>query len=252
VNDRDKLPSIEAPELRFYRIYETAQKPILADASAKGLLPVRAYRYCEAARRASAIGWYVFPPVAFSVLYDGAAVFWRFNEQEDWRNLDDVVLSSEAQRFDAVCPDLMQGHCPPFLGAAEEGMLQISTGMALRTNSGWGVLIRKPPNVPQKNHLNFFEGFVETDTWFGPLFINLKPVMTNVTIRFQPDWPIAFVQPVPNTLIKLKLEGRDSYVPEIADFSDEDWSDLGATLTKRVGPNRVIAQYARSVRKKSH
>lgn len=224
---------------------------MLADESAHGLLPVRAFRYCEAARRASAIGWYVFPPVAFSVLYNGASVFWRFDDNEDWRVLDDVVLSSEAQRFDAACPKMMHGHCPPFLGAAEEGMLQISTGMALRTNPGWGVLIRKPPNVPQKSHLTFFEGFVETDTWFGPLFINLKPALTNVTVRFQPDWPIAFVQPVPSTLMKLKLAGCDSYVPEIDDLSEKDWSDLSYTLTQRIGPNRVVAQYARSVRKQS-
>jgi len=242
---------IEPPELRFYRLYETAQKPVLADESAHGLLPVRAFRYCEAARRASSVGWYVFPPVEFFVMYDGAAVYWRFNESEEWRSLDEVVLNSESKRFDTSCPSEMRGHCPPFLGAAEEGMLQLSTGLALRTNPGWGALIRKPPNIPQKAHLSFYEGFVETDTWFGPLFINLKPATTNVPICFQPDWPIAFVQPIPTSLMKLKLSGCEGFVSDLDEFTEDDWLDLRETLTKRAGPDRVVGQYARSVRKRA-
>ena len=242
---------VEAPELCFYRLYDCAQKPVLADESAHGLLPFRAYRFCEAARIASSVGWYVFPPVDFSVLFDGTAFFWRPDEDNPWHPLDDVVPIEDSNAFDSTCPEELMGHCPPFLGAVEGGILQLSTGLALRTNDGWGTLIRRPPNVPQRNLVEFFEGFVETSKWFGPLFINLKALKTDVELRFVRDWPVAFIQPVPVALMKMKLAGRDTYVSSLDEMSDRDWADLSDTLTNRLGPDRRVAKYARTVRRAS-
>jgi len=236
------------PHVRFYRLFESAQKPILADKSAHGLLPTRAFRFCEAARVASSLGWYVFPPVAFSIVYDGAATHWCL-DGDDWSLLDDVVLEAEASRFDSACPDELIGHCPPLVGAAENGMLQITTGLAVTTPKEWGVLVRRPPNIPQKHHVEYFEGFVETGSWFGPLFINLRPLKTDVPVRFVPDWPLAFVQPLPVELTEPDLFQNTSYASELDEITDEDWSRLENTLVGRTGSDREVARYAKNIRK---
>ena len=50
----------------FYRMIPDAPAPQRADRSAGGMLPTRAFRYCDPVTTASAFGWYVFPPAAFS------------------------------------------------------------------------------------------------------------------------------------------------------------------------------------------
>ena len=52
---------------RFYRLIAEAPDPRRADRSADGMIPVRAYRYCEAIATASGFGWYLFPPMSFSL-----------------------------------------------------------------------------------------------------------------------------------------------------------------------------------------
>ena len=44
-----------------------------ADRAAAGTMPTRAFRYCEAMTSASAFGWYVFPPITFSLMWDGGS-----------------------------------------------------------------------------------------------------------------------------------------------------------------------------------
>jgi hypothetical protein len=63
---------------RFYRLIPDAQVPRRADRSADGMLPTRGYRYCEALAVASAFGWYVYPPLNFSLVSDGVEVAWTY------------------------------------------------------------------------------------------------------------------------------------------------------------------------------
>ena len=46
-----------------------------ADRAAAGTMPTRAFRYCEAMTSASAFGRYVFPPITFSLMWDGG---WKY------------------------------------------------------------------------------------------------------------------------------------------------------------------------------
>ena len=56
---------------QFYRLIPDAPEPRRADRSADGMLPTEAYRYCEAMASASAFGWYIYPPLNFSLIWDG-------------------------------------------------------------------------------------------------------------------------------------------------------------------------------------
>src|SRR5947209_3516233 len=68
--------SAEPVICRFYRLIPDAPEPRRADRSAEGTLPVNAYRYCEAIASASAFGWYLYPPLSFSLIWDGAEIAW--------------------------------------------------------------------------------------------------------------------------------------------------------------------------------
>ena len=59
---------------RFYRLIPEAPVPRPANRSADGMLPTRGYRYCEALASASAFGWYIYPPMNFSLVWNGVEI----------------------------------------------------------------------------------------------------------------------------------------------------------------------------------
>jgi len=67
----DEPAEPDGPLLTFYRFIEEARLPQRADRSAGGSIPTRGFRYCEPVTTASAFGWYVFPPMSFSLMWDG-------------------------------------------------------------------------------------------------------------------------------------------------------------------------------------
>ena len=76
---------------RFYRLIPEAPEPRRADRSADGMIPVRAYRYCEAIATASGFGWYFFPPMSFSLRLEGNVTYFSYpGSPEEWSKLDGV------------------------------------------------------------------------------------------------------------------------------------------------------------------
>ena len=63
-----KLNSSE-PLIRFRQLFSDAPAPGRADAGLSGTATLRAFRFCEPFTAASSFGWYVFPPMDFSPLY---------------------------------------------------------------------------------------------------------------------------------------------------------------------------------------
>ena len=78
----------DTPLVKFYRFLPSGRAPERADRSAAGSMPTRAFRYCEAMRTASALGWYVFPPMSFKLMWDGANdVVWNYENNDNWYSL---------------------------------------------------------------------------------------------------------------------------------------------------------------------
>ena len=75
-----EVPSPPTKLVTFHRLIPDARLPQRADRSAAGMLPTRAYRYCEPATTASGFGYYIFPPMDFSVRFDGYDVQWRWGD----------------------------------------------------------------------------------------------------------------------------------------------------------------------------
>ncbi len=74
----------KTPLISFHRFIPTARLPQRADRSAAGSLPTRAFRYCEPATSASGYGYYIFPPISFSLQWDGRDVMWTWEGAGTW------------------------------------------------------------------------------------------------------------------------------------------------------------------------
>jgi hypothetical protein len=241
------------PLIRFFRLYPEARLPKRADRSAGGTIPTRAFRYCEAIASASAFGWYVFPPMNFSLLWDGNSVLWTYDEAEHWYPLGSAQLPGFSDYFDKHAPRDVKSFALPFLNAFVEGdIVQIWTGLMARTAPDWSLLIRPVANLPRSRGYELYEGIIETDRWFGPLFTNIRLTKTDVPIEFRSEIPLLQVQAVPRHVYAAATLDAFDTVPEIADFTAADWDRYRETVVKPSSmPDRPRGQYAVGVRKRS-
>jgi hypothetical protein len=243
----------ETSIVRFYRLIASARPPQRADRSAAGTLPTRAYRYCEAVTSASSFGWWVFPPADVQLLWDGTDIFWHCDGLPDWLPLlPSAQFPGFAAEFDAAAPDCLGGCSPPFLTALPEpGLVQIWTGLMARTAPGWNLLVRAPANLPAPGGVVHYEGIVETDSWTGPLFTNLRLTRTNVPVRLRADYPLVHVQPVHSSACSDAILGGMSLAGELENLPEEVWAGYHATIAEpNEDPNRPFGAYAVAARRR--
>jgi len=240
------------PVVTFYRVLPTAQEPQRADRSAGGLIPTRAFRYCEPICTASAFGWYIFPPVAFTLMWDGTDTLWTFDEADGWYNLDYVHYPDFHDTFNAACPPEVADHIPPLIGAGDDpGIINIWSGLFARTRRDWSLLIRPAANLPRSTRYDNYEGIVETDNWFGPLFTNIRLTKTDVPIEFRIDMPLMQVQPIHRSLYQNNVLSSFKVVDSIDDLSTEDWADYHRTIVAPGSAHeREKGSYAKETRRR--
>lgn len=232
---------------RFYRLIPGAPDPRRADRSADGTLPVNAYRYCEAIAAASAFGWYLYPPLSFSLIWDGTEIAWTYEGADGWYPLRGAQYPGFIDSFAEIAPEAIAGLAPPFLVQGMlPGIVQIWSGYLARTAPRWALLSRGMANIPRTQGYENFEGIVETDTWFGPLFTNIRLTRTNSPVEFHRRRPLFQVQPVP----------RQSYaepsfaVCEAAELNAEDWQRFATTIEPNTHQMRALGHYAVDTRKR--
>jgi hypothetical protein len=238
-----------AARITFYRLIARARLPQRAERSALGSLPARAFQYCQPVRVASGFGYYVFPPIGFSLRWDGNQVAWDYAGGPGWAPLTVAQFPDFAVKFDAAAREAARGFSPPFLSALPEpGVVQIWTGLVVRTAPLWDVLIRPPANLPASQQYDLYEGVVETDRWFGPLFTNIRIKKTGETIRFDPDWPFAQVQPLPREVTSEASLSDYALVTELAGL---DWAAYAQTVVApNTDPARKRGAYAAAARRR--
>lgn len=243
------------PVVEFFCMLPGSRAPKRADRSAAGYLPSRAMRYCDPLTSATGFGYWVFPPMDLSLMWDGEQVFWSYGASKGWLPLSGtatgaVQFPNYAAAFDGVAPAELRGYSPPFLTALPElGGVQVWTGLLARTCPGWSVSVRSPVNLPAIPGLVAWEGIIETDFWFGPLFTNLRLTRTDTPVRLRANVPLLQLQPIPQaayrdeTLAAMACRGA-------ADLTAEDWTRLGEVLLPSPEPQLRQGRYAVAVRKR--
>ena len=243
----------ESPLVTFYRFFPNGRPPQPADRSAVGTMPTRAFRYCEAMTSASAFGWYLFPPMRFSFVWDGGTdVIWNHEGTDDWYPLTSAQYPNFVAHFNSFAPEEFRDYCPPFLAAFKEpGIVQIWTGLVARTAPGWSLLVRPPANLPRSQGYDFFEGIIETDRWYGPLFTNVRLTRTNAPIEFDPEFPLLQVQPVHRSVYGGEAIADYRVAAGLGGLEPRDWEAFHQTVIKpSADPNRPRGAYGVSTRKR--
>lgn len=241
-----------APLVTFHRFVPEARLPQRADRSAAGSLPTRAFRFCEAIVTAAAYGYYVFPPLDFSLMWDGTDVSWSWKGGDGWHPLKTAQYPGFRDHFDAIAPDGIKGFSPPFVTALQEpGLVQLWSGLVVRTAPDWSLLVRAPANLPKPGGYELYEGIVETDRWFGPLFAALRLTKTGVPIEFRAEYPMFQVQPLHRDTYSDSTLNDYELVPHLEQLSPEDWDAYYDTVVRpNVQENRPRGQYATAARKR--
>lgn len=239
------------PLVLFHRLIAHARLPQRADRSAGGTIPTRAARYCDAITSASAFGYYLFAPMDISLVWDGTEIFWTYAGAERWLPLEAAQFPNFGQAFDDAAPPDLAGCAPPFLTALPEpGHIQIWTGLFARTAPGWSLLLRPLANLPQSGGYVAYDGIVETDRWFGPLFTNLRLTRTGAPIRIHAHLPLIQAQLIPHTLYADTTLDRFDITGGLNDLSEADWDGYRRSVVHpNAQPDRPLGAYAIQARR---
>lgn len=240
------------PLVCFHQLITQGLAPQRADRSAGGLLPTRAFRYCEAVTTASAFGWYVFPPITFSLVWSGDQMIWSYEGAEEWFALGRAQFPGFSAEFDRDAPVSAQGFSPPFLAALPEpGVVQVWSGLLARTRPEWSLLLRAPANLPRQGGYELFEGIVETDRWFGPLFTNVRLTKTDTPMTFDSNYPLFQAQPLHRSMYADEHLNDFDCKTGVAALSKDDWVRYAATVIKSSeGPPPPLGKDAADVRRR--
>ena len=240
------------PIVTFYRAIPESFEPMRADRAALGVIPTAAFQYCEALTSASAFGWYLFSPMTFYLQWDGTDVIWTHDEADTWYPLAMEHFPNFAEYFDRLAPDDIKGFAPPFLSRSFfPGVVQIWSGFFVKSAPGWSILVRPPVNLPRSQTFECFEGIIETDRWFGPLFINIRLTATDRPIEINHKKPLFQAQPLIRQTYAEEHLRASTIVDELAALSPADWGRYRETVVKpNRGHYRPIGRYAASVRKR--
>ncbi len=231
----------------FFRLIPGAPDPRRADRSADGTLPVIAYRYCEAIASASAFGWYLYPPLNFSLIWDGTEIAWTYEGAEGWYPLRGAQYPGFLESFEKIAPEGLGDLAPTFLVQGKlPGVVQIWSGYLARTAPGWALLSRGTANIPKTQGYENYEGIVETDSWFGPLFTNIRLLRINSPVEFHVRYPLFQVQP----LLRQCYREPGFELREAADLNAEHWQRFAATMRPNTDQMRALGHYAVDTRKR--
>ena len=79
--------------------------------------------------------------------------------------------------------------------------MQIWSGLIARTAPEWSLLVRSPVNLARSQGYEHYEGIIETDRWFGPLF-------TNVRLERGPTFPSNSMKNILSYKFSLSIEAH--------------------------------------------
>lgn len=234
--------------MKFYKFYRNAPDITEADGSLLGTMPLRAAKHCEAFLSASRLGWYLYPPTSFSLMWTGNEVLFHFDDQEDWRVLDRFFLHDFVIDYLGFAPENNKLNYPSFLDVFTEGdIVQIWSGYGVMGDEEWCYMVRSPINLPQNKDYDVIEAVIDSSWHVGPVLTNLRLRAQNKPIYFPSHKPFLQVVPIPNRILNYKKHISGTIL-EPDDFDDEMWKKWRDTYERR--NSGTPGTYAKIVRER--
>lgn len=224
----------DTPILKLYKAYQKAPEIRRAEKSAAGTMPAAALQYCEAMRRASATGWYVYPPKDISLYSDGYEVF--IYEGDAWIPLKSYTFEQEFRdAWNENAPESMAGLDPPMITELfVRNTVQIWSGYFVETAPDWSLHVRSPVNYGARSSILHYEAIVDTDIFKpSPLFINFQIVKTDTEIHLSKDRPLFQIMPVyraKGLAFPLEYTTTNIFEAGSSDRQEFDWGAMRKTV----------------------
>jgi Family of unknown function (DUF6065) len=249
--------------VEFFFLYPDVRPPEPASPDLRGSLSARAARVCSPITTASGYGWLVYPPADFAVRWNGETSEWSLLEENEpvrWQSLAGGVdgklpaageVLRQAPNGDGLDVfDKYRGGVP-FIEADPRNahMLEVITGLLVRTPPDWWLLVREVPNWPRGGDHQILEGIIETD-WYR----SYVPTMVRLTrqhqvVRFHRQLPIMAVQPVPRAAVEFGRRPPVTY-RGIGEFPGDVWEDFVTWRRRKQDPDSS-AFYVREQRERT-
>lgn len=235
----------EEPFITFFQLFPNAPVPRRADAALLGSIPLRAHRYCEPFTTGCGFGWYGFPPTDFALLWDGTNVFWKPADQTSWQQFDTVVFPGFPEHYTRHAPaHIAKFAGTPFLAdAPEPGIIQIWTGLMIKTRPDWAILVRGVANMPRDPAFEVLDGIIETDWWVGPAVTPIRLCKTDQPILFRARRPLFQIQPVLKHAYNDTTLDSSLVVDDLATLRPDDWQAFEDAIMLRNAPGARSGTY---------
>lgn len=246
-SDHDELSS---PGFRFFRFYGPAPEIKQADSDLSGAVSLRARRYCAPFTIASSMGWHVFPPLNFSLVWTGSEFYWRFGEIAQWMLCERIYLPGFVDEFQKAAPAGMERNATSFLEIfPEQGAIQVWSGWNASSSPGWNYWSCAPINRPQPSTYRVLNAVIESDVWPGPVLTVLQFLKTDTPVNFRPHRPLFQLVPLPYGVQARAQTSQAEIIPGLDALTQTDW-ELHNKLYERRNSGQA-GLYARDARRRA-
>ena len=177
---------------------------------------------------------------------------WTYEGAESWYPLKTAQFPGFSDHFDRQVPENVREFAPPFLAKfVEPDIVQIWSGVIARTAPEWSLLVRPLANLPRRTGYELYEGIVETDRWFGPLFTNIRLTRTNVPVTFTTDFPLFQAQPIPQAVYGDNYIEQFEVAEGLGQLGAADWQEYYDTVVEPCSdPERRRGRYGAVTRRR--
>jgi len=197
--DRGSTP-LNSMSLQAYQLHPQACRIQKAEKTLCGTAHKEGVKWCHPFSTVNALGWWLYPPSDFDVVWTGEKFGVRFldeyyNSDEDAHLVRRLVRPEDGVNPDKWCP-FGTGRTKMSLGSVEPNVLQLWTGLIFKTPPGWCLHIKSPINY-QSQPFHVMDGVLETDWMQYDIWMNLVFDRINEPVSFRRDQSNPIAQLIP-------------------------------------------------------
>jgi len=188
--------------LKAWSLHPSASKIQKANFQLNGHANQDALKFCGPYKFANQIGFWLYSPVDIDITWKGGREFEHTihgsYDNSDYKIINDLIKDDDPISKNGVWISPQEGRTKFTFGSVEDGVVQIWTGLILKTQPNWCLQISSCINFPDRG-FEVMNGVLDTDWMFYDIWVNLvfKNKDQCVKIRKNDSIPLAQLVPIP-------------------------------------------------------